>query len=61
MLDYQAEIAEHMNATRTLLGDTAFGAAWAEGRAMVLEQAIEYALAVEPGDEGQPEGRRSAD
>jgi hypothetical protein len=27
------------------LGDTAFAAAWAEGRAMTLEQAIEYALA----------------
>ena len=26
---------------------TAFAAAWAEGRAMTLEQAIQYALAVE--------------
>ncbi len=35
--------------TRAALGDAAFTAAWAEGRAMMLEQAIEYALAAEPG------------
>ncbi len=35
--------------TRGALGEAAFSAAWAEGRAMTLEQAIEYALAVEPG------------
>jgi predicted ATPase len=31
-------------AARALLGDAAFAAAWAEGRAMTLEQAIAYAL-----------------
>ncbi len=30
--------------TRGALGDAAFAAAWAEGRAMTLEQAIEYSL-----------------
>ncbi len=34
---------------RAGMGDAAFSAAWAEGRAMTLEQAIEYALTVEPG------------
>ncbi len=34
--------------TREGLGDAAFAAAWAEGRAMTLEQAIEYALTTEP-------------
>jgi DNA-binding CsgD family transcriptional regulator len=31
--------------TRAILGETPFAAAWAEGRAMTLDQAIEYALA----------------
>ncbi len=36
---------ERLGATiREGLGDAAFAAAWAEGRAMTLEQAIEYAL-----------------
>ncbi len=43
--DYQTEIAEHINSTQASLGHTAFAAAWAEGQAMTLEQAIEYALA----------------
>ena len=42
--DYQREIAQHMNSAQTALGDIAFASAWAEGRAMTLEQAIEYAL-----------------
>jgi hypothetical protein len=33
-----------MNSAQAALGDTAFASAWAEGRAMTLEQAIEYAL-----------------
>ena len=33
-----------VTAVRAALGDVAFAAAWAEGRAMTLEQAIEYAL-----------------
>ncbi len=45
-----SDLAEHdrvMTALRGALGDAAFAAAGAEGRAMTLEQAIEYAL----GDE----------
>jgi len=47
--DYQVEINQYVKATRTSLGERAFAAAWAEGRAMPLEleQAIEYALARE--------------
>jgi hypothetical protein len=32
-------------ATRAALGEATFAAAWAEGRAMPLEQAVGYALA----------------
>ena len=46
--DYQLEIAQHMNSAQAALGHTAFASAWAEGRAMTLEQAIEYALADRP-------------
>jgi tetratricopeptide (TPR) repeat protein len=48
-----AERAEHDQraaALRAALGEAAFAAAWAEGRAMSLQQAIEYALAQEGGD-----------
>jgi hypothetical protein len=31
-------------AVRAALGEAAFSSAWAEGRALPLEQAIEYAL-----------------
>jgi hypothetical protein len=41
--DWEHDIA----AVRAVLGDDVFRAAWAEGRAMTLEQAIEYALADE--------------
>jgi predicted ATPase len=34
--------------TRPTMGDTAFATAWAEGQAMTLEQAVAYALEVEP-------------
>jgi len=40
---------ERVAATRAGLGDAAFAARWAEGRAMTVVQAIEYALAVETG------------
>jgi tetratricopeptide (TPR) repeat protein len=43
-----AERAEHnrsVAAVRTVLGEEAFAAAWAEGRAMTLNQAVAYALA----------------
>ena len=45
-------------ATREGLGAAAFGVAWAEGRAMTLEQAVEYALNLSDPDEAQ-RSRRS--
>ena len=41
----QAEFERHMAAVRAALGDEAFDAAWAAGRAMSLAQAIADALA----------------
>ncbi len=41
----QVEYKSYFDAARTALGDAAFAATRAEGRAMTLEQAIEYALA----------------
>jgi len=41
----QTRYDEVVGATRDALTHKAFAAAWAEGRAMTLEQAIEYALA----------------
>ncbi|MBI3659129.1 tetratricopeptide repeat protein [Candidatus Acetothermia bacterium] len=38
--DYDRQVA----ATRAKLGDETFAAAWTQGRAMTLEQAVEYAL-----------------
>jgi DNA-binding CsgD family transcriptional regulator/tetratricopeptide (TPR) repeat protein len=50
-----------VDALRSRLGEEACGALWAEGRAMTLEQAIEYALSVSA--EESPDGgtRRPAD
>ena len=42
--DYERQIA----LVRTQLDEAAFAAAWAKGQVMTLEQAIEYALAIEP-------------
>jgi predicted ATPase len=42
--DYQVEVDQSLDHTRTSLGENAFAAAFDEGRAMTLEQAIEYAL-----------------
>ncbi len=41
----QADYDRRLAFTRKGLGDASFAAAWAEGQAMTLEQAIEYALA----------------
>jgi hypothetical protein len=41
----QAEFDHWLATAHTRLDDAEFAAAWAEGRAMTLEQAIEYALA----------------
>ncbi len=41
----QALHTQHVSSARAMLGESAFATAWAEGRAMTPEQAIEYALA----------------
>ncbi len=41
----QLELDENVSAVRSQLGKEAFTSVWAEGRAMTLEQAVEYALA----------------
>jgi len=43
----QADHDQRVASARAALGDANFAAAWAEGRAMTLEQAIEYALKVD--------------
>jgi tetratricopeptide (TPR) repeat protein len=40
----RVQYARSVAATRAALGEDAFAAAWAEGQAMAVEQAIEYAL-----------------
>jgi predicted ATPase/class 3 adenylate cyclase/Tfp pilus assembly protein PilF len=47
----QADHDQRVTSARAALGDAVFAAALAEGRAMTLEQAIEYALAAEPHPE----------
>jgi hypothetical protein len=43
----RADYHRTLHAVRTLLDDAAFAAAWAEGRKMTLEQAVDEALALE--------------
>jgi DNA-binding CsgD family transcriptional regulator len=43
--DYQAEVNQYLNRTRSSLGEEAFAAAVDKGRAMALDEAVEYALA----------------
>lgn len=45
---YQAQLDQSITRARIGLGETIFAAAWAEGRRITLEQAIEYALMDEP-------------
>jgi hypothetical protein len=45
----QADYDGRLGTTRSRLGVVAFEAAWAEGLAMTLDQATEYALADRPG------------
>jgi non-specific serine/threonine protein kinase len=45
-----AALAEGLEVARQALGEAAYAAAWAEGRAMSLEQAVAYALAAEEPD-----------
>jgi hypothetical protein len=41
-------VRRHVGAARAALGEAAFAAAWAEGRAMTWEQGIRYALEKAP-------------
>ena len=47
----RAEVDGYVAAVRDALDEEAFEAAWAEGRAMTIEEAIEYALDL-PADKG---------
>jgi non-specific serine/threonine protein kinase len=49
----------HMVIARTRLGEAAFAAAWAEGRAMTLDQALDYALAWSESVESAHSRRRT--
>jgi hypothetical protein len=40
------EYDQHLTSVREHLGEAAFAAAWAEGRTLTMEQAIEFALEV---------------
>ena len=42
--DEREEVEQEESAAKTVLGEAAFAAAWAEGRAMTMEQATAYAL-----------------
>jgi len=56
LISSEREIHEHLVATlRAQLDEAAFSRAWAEGQAMTMEQAIEYALAKEnENEDSQP-------
>jgi len=48
------EVERDISAVRTQLGEEAFAPAWAEGRAMTLDQAIAYALEDDAGASHYP-------
>jgi predicted ATPase/class 3 adenylate cyclase len=50
---YQSDYERIIEAVRGALDEEAFEAAWAKGRAMTLEQAIAYALAIQQEDENE--------
>jgi len=50
----QAEFERHVASVRAALGDAAFAAAWAKGRAMPLEQAVADALTISASDAADP-------
>ena len=58
----QAEFERSVTTARAGMGDAAFSEAWAEGRAMALDQAIRYALSTGAPDSvhgGEPAGNPS--
>jgi hypothetical protein len=50
----RADYERSVSVARERLDEPVFAAAWADGRAMTLEQAIAYALEVSPVDVEQP-------
>ena len=50
LASYRAGYDRSVAALRSQLGEEAFATAWAEGRAMSVEDAVEYALKAESGD-----------
>jgi hypothetical protein len=42
--DWRAQYEDDVASARAAVGDSAFAAAWAEGRELTLEQAVAYAL-----------------
>jgi predicted ATPase/DNA-binding SARP family transcriptional activator/DNA-binding CsgD family transcriptional regulator len=57
----RAYFEPHLAAARARLDNTTWETAWAEGQAMTLEQAVEYALGARAPDEIVPPEERSAD
>jgi DNA-binding CsgD family transcriptional regulator len=54
---YEVDYAPYLEKAHTMLGEKAFAAAWAEGRALTLEQALSLATAVpatEPASSAAP-------
>ena len=45
---HEVEIARNVTRARALLDDATWGAAWADGQALTLEQAISEALTATP-------------
>lgn len=58
--DYQVEVDQYRDRTRTSLGEEAFVAAAVEGQVMTLERAVDYAL-TSAGLEGPTEQRPRSD
>jgi tetratricopeptide (TPR) repeat protein len=50
--DERPDYDQHVAAVRQRMGPDSFGAAWAAGRALTMEQAIEYALATDASRSG---------
>jgi hypothetical protein len=46
-MDQQTAVAQYFQAAGESVDEHSFAAAWAEGRAMTLEQAVEYALSAD--------------
>jgi predicted ATPase/DNA-binding CsgD family transcriptional regulator len=58
--DFLVQVEHYMDRARRSLGERAFEAAWNEGRAMALEEAVEYALRSAP-PAPEPRGKDPTD